>query len=200
MFGPGMNLITSVIGFGMSITFILFVCIRLICWRVRAEESPVESGIEFRSEPEQTLEGLEPMVVASFPTMKFSREAFPSAEGAQCSICLGEYEEKDVLRIMPICGHNFHLPCIDTWLQKQSTCPVCRLSLQDSFEAKHTTSPMFSSVLRPMDSPEVTNDRSNQFLLPNREFTSSMIINLELDRTDALNLDATFTRADRRVR
>ncbi|KAK9147721.1 hypothetical protein Scep_006478 [Stephania cephalantha] len=39
MLGSGMNLITTVIGFGMSATFIVFVCTRLICGRVRANSS-----------------------------------------------------------------------------------------------------------------------------------------------------------------
>ncbi|CAD6249960.1 unnamed protein product [Miscanthus lutarioriparius] len=33
MLGSGLNLVTTVIGFGMSATFIVFVCARLICGR-----------------------------------------------------------------------------------------------------------------------------------------------------------------------
>lgn len=50
MTGSGMNLITAVIGFGMSATFIIFVCTRIICGRLRREESrpmfEIESGID----------------------------------------------------------------------------------------------------------------------------------------------------------
>lgn len=38
MLGSGMNLITTIIGFGMSATFIVFVCTRLICGRLRRIE------------------------------------------------------------------------------------------------------------------------------------------------------------------
>ncbi|KAF9617205.1 hypothetical protein IFM89_035087 [Coptis chinensis] len=166
MFGSGMNLITTVIGFGMSATFILFVCTRLICGRMRAADSreafEVDSSTDIE-QPEQRSGGLEPIVVASLPTMKFNHEAFESVEDAQCSICLGEYQEKEILRIIPKCGHIFHVSCVDLWLHKQSTCPVCRLPLQDSFEKIQMRSPRSGM---PIDSPEIMGDHSQQWLLP----------------------------------
>lgn len=86
----------------------------------------------------------------------------------RCSICLGEYQEKEVLRIMPKCGHNFHLSCIDVWLRKQSTCPVCRFPVQDSLATKrmrHAT----VSLVRSIDSPETSTEHSRQWLLPGSE-------------------------------
>ncbi|XVF79972.1 hypothetical protein PTKIN_Ptkin15bG0033100 [Pterospermum kingtungense] len=160
MFGSGMNLITTIIGFGMSAAFIVFVCTRIICGRVRGAQSrqlfQTESRIDLE-QPEQQIRGLEPVIVAAIPTMRFNREAFSSIEDAQCSICLGEYQEKEVLRIMPKCGHNFHLSCIDMWLRKQSTCPVCRLPLQESSDAKHMRpATLFRMTQLSMDSPEST--------------------------------------------
>lgn len=50
MWGSGMNLITTVIGFGMSAAFIVFICTRIICRRIRGVESrpvfEIESGID----------------------------------------------------------------------------------------------------------------------------------------------------------
>ncbi|XP_075488814.1 RING-H2 finger protein ATL66-like [Primulina tabacum] len=149
MFGSGMNLITTIIGFGMSATFIVFFCTRLICGRFRRMEERPMLEIDTRIDlelPEHRINGLEPVVVAAIPTMNFNREAFSSVEDAQCTICLAEYQEKEVLRIMPNCGHSFHLSCIDTWLRKQSTCPVCRLSVQDSFETKHLRTAILSTT------------------------------------------------------
>lgn len=48
----------------------------------------------------------------------------------RCSICLSEYEAGDILRQLPPCEHVFHLPCIDSWLRRNKTCPVCRNSLE----------------------------------------------------------------------
>ncbi|XP_011091479.1 RING-H2 finger protein ATL39 [Sesamum indicum] len=168
MFGSGMNLITTIIGFGMSATFIVFVCTRLICGRLRRIEERQMFEIDSRIDlelPEHQINGLEPVVVAAIPTMKFSREAFSSMEDAQCTICLAEYQEKEVLRIMPKCGHSFHLSCIDVWLRKQSTCPVCRLSVHDSVERKHVTSATLSTA-ESFDSSEITLEHSQQWLLP----------------------------------
>ncbi|KAF6160503.1 hypothetical protein GIB67_019272 [Kingdonia uniflora] len=195
MLGSGMNLITTVIGFGMSATFIVFVCTRLICGRIRAAESgPVFElddsitdleqcfralvtenlfdNVAICGVAEHRIGGLEPVLVAALPTMKFNRADFQSAEDAQCTICLGEYQEKEVLRIMPKCGHNFHLVCIDVWLRKQSTCPVCRLPLQDVFETKHLRSPMFGAVLQSMDQPHSLIEYPHQWSLPSREPSS----------------------------
>ncbi|XP_028095689.1 uncharacterized protein LOC114295614 [Camellia sinensis] len=53
MSSPGMNLITTIIGFGMIATFIVFVCSRLIFGRIRGVGSRQMSEIESRIDLEQ---------------------------------------------------------------------------------------------------------------------------------------------------
>jgi len=43
--------------------------------------------------------------------------------GMSCSICLQDFEAGDRLRVLP-CGHGFHAPCADGWLQRASACPM----------------------------------------------------------------------------
>jgi hypothetical protein len=46
-----------------------------------------------------------------------------------CSICLEEYDDGEVLRVLP-CNHNFHTCCIVPWLTEQhANCPLCKDSL-----------------------------------------------------------------------
>lgn len=168
MLGSGMNLVTTVIGFGMSFTFIVFFCVRLICGRIRSADSQAAAlNVQRHSDvdpPEHSINGLEPVVMAAIPMIKYNRETFDSGEDAQCTICLGEYQEREILRIMPTCGHNFHLTCIDEWLHKQSTCPICRLSLNDLIETKDAA---FQAVSR----HEVSSGHANQRLLHSHELS-----------------------------
>lgn len=134
----------------------------------------IESGIDLEL-PEHRINGLDSVVVAAIPTMKFHHEAFTSSEeDTQCSICLSEYQENEVLRIMPKCGHSFHLSCIDIWLRKQSTCPVCRLSVSESIENKQRRPAMLGRAQN-SDTSEISVEHSRQWLLPTAEHSQGAV-------------------------
>lgn len=44
----------------------------------------------------------------------------------QCFICMDNYKVHELKRILPKCSHSFHKKCVDKWLKKRSSCPVCR--------------------------------------------------------------------------
>ncbi|XP_042459349.1 RING-H2 finger protein ATL67-like [Zingiber officinale] len=69
--------------------------------------------------------GLDQAAISSYPKFPFA-----AAKGGDplCSICLCEYREGEMLRMLPDCGHCFHLLCVDVWLQLNASCPVCRNS------------------------------------------------------------------------
>lgn len=48
------------------------------------------------------------------------------SHGLECAICISLFQEDEVGRKLPKCGHAFHVECIDMWLNSHSTCPICR--------------------------------------------------------------------------
>lgn len=45
--------------------------------------------------------------------------------GECCAICLSAVSEGDRIRRLP-CGHTFHRPCVDQWLLRVASCPMCK--------------------------------------------------------------------------
>jgi hypothetical protein len=46
-----------------------------------------------------------------------------------CFICMEKYKLSEYQRELPNCKHYYHKRCIDKWLKKKATCPVCRNEL-----------------------------------------------------------------------
>ena len=42
-----------------------------------------------------------------------------------CCVCLQPFEADTQAKQLPACGHLFHSGCIDEWLDKKKTCPLC---------------------------------------------------------------------------
>ncbi|KAL3731887.1 hypothetical protein ACJRO7_028707 [Eucalyptus globulus] len=98
---------------------VLIVVITLSCYHCIRASRAVGRGIV-----EATLQ--------TYPTVLFSSvKHHEEIGGGSCSICLGEYEESDVLRPLPECRHFFHMECIDPWLRLHATCPICRKSPEE---------------------------------------------------------------------
>ncbi|XWS17716.1 hypothetical protein CRYUN_Cryun33cG0091100 [Craigia yunnanensis] len=64
-------------------------------------------------------------IIESIPFFHFSALK-GSKEGLECAVCISKFEDSDVLRLLPKCRHAFHMNCIDQWLERHSTCPLCR--------------------------------------------------------------------------
>ncbi|CAJ1950266.1 unnamed protein product [Sphenostylis stenocarpa] len=71
------------------------------------------------------VSGLEQVVINSYPKFPFTKDG---GCDTTCSICLCEYKDSEMLRMMPECRHYFHLCCLDPWLKLNGSCPVCRNS------------------------------------------------------------------------
>ena len=56
------------------------------------------------------------------------RQNKKSDNNNNCVVCLTEFEIGDIISALPCC-HVFHTKCIENWLQKELTCPVCKFEV-----------------------------------------------------------------------
>ncbi|KAJ8622828.1 hypothetical protein MRB53_031357 [Persea americana] len=72
--------------------------------------------------------GVDQEVLNCIPIQAYThrQRALHGMDQCECTVCLGELEEGDLVRILPHCHHVFHLQCIDEWLISHSNCPLCR--------------------------------------------------------------------------
>ncbi|EER99042.1 E3 ubiquitin-protein ligase RING1 [Sorghum bicolor] len=68
--------------------------------------------------------GLDEATIASIAAVEYRRGVV--GRGGDCAVCLGEFSDGELVRLLPRCAHPFHAPCIDTWLRAHVNCPICR--------------------------------------------------------------------------
>ncbi|KAK7268559.1 hypothetical protein RIF29_21260 [Crotalaria pallida] len=135
------------VAFVFGLVFTLFI-IAFACVRLRMARSPnilnILSGIPPSHHAREDLVEMEQGLhhhhhhhhnietsLESYPKLLYSevvKNKGGSSIYSSCSICLGDYKESDMLRLLPGCGHLYHLNCVDPWLRLHSTCPICRKS------------------------------------------------------------------------
>ncbi|XP_028777578.1 RING-H2 finger protein ATL70-like [Neltuma alba] len=111
-----------------ALTIVSYLCARsripitLPLYRINALDQSVDDDVQ----------GIDEATILSYPKLLFCearhRDSEQSHAATCCSICLSDYKDTDVVRMLPECGHLFHVQCIDTWLRMQPTCPNCRTS------------------------------------------------------------------------
>ncbi|KZV34359.1 RING/U-box superfamily protein [Dorcoceras hygrometricum] len=75
------------------------------------------------------LRGIDEFLIKEIPAFLYMKNDQESSSFLKCVVCLNEFQENKMLRILPKCGHAFHLDCIDVWLQSSSNCPLCRSTI-----------------------------------------------------------------------
>jgi E3 ubiquitin-protein ligase ATL6/9/15/31/42/55 len=71
--------------------------------------------------------GLDRESLNSFAVVKYDQQKSEhlDSELKKCAICLSEFEDGEEIKFL-LCTHRFHSNCIDPWLEKHSTCPICK--------------------------------------------------------------------------
>jgi len=58
-----------------------------------------------------------------------------------CAICLKTYQAGEKRVTLPRCGHNFHRPCLLTWVLRTNECPNCRQCVLEGWARSPVRSP-----------------------------------------------------------
>lgn len=99
--------------------------------------------------PSVQRRGLDEMLIREIPTFQYHKtEREESSSLFKCVVCLTEFQDQDMLRLLPKCSHAFHLDCIDVWLQNNANCPLCRTSISGA-----TRDPL-DMIIAPNSSPQ----------------------------------------------
>ncbi|XP_055822212.1 RING-H2 finger protein ATL29-like [Solanum dulcamara] len=116
------------IGFSSIFFCRCFIQNLMYTWHLR--NSPNGTPIDPRVSANGQL-GLDPSIIKSFPTFTYSsvKDYRKETYGLECAICLVEFDDDSMLRLVTSCNHVYHQDCIDLWLESHKTCPVCRANL-----------------------------------------------------------------------
>lgn len=126
----GKIMVTAIISlaFVVLLVTLLHIYVRCVLRRqARRRTSLWQIGL-FATAPELPKTGLDETIIGSLPTFVFKQDQ--KARTIECTVCLSNLEDGEMIRILPNCKHNFHVACIDTWLSTNSTCPVCRSAVE----------------------------------------------------------------------
>ncbi|CAL9031338.1 unnamed protein product [Prunus brigantina] len=114
----------------------------LICWRFEEENLAPPEGHTANQWQQVTFanlrrdeiydafggsetKGLSRDVLKKLPSHVIVGDA-RAAQGFCCTICLQDVEVGEIARTLPLCQHKFHLACVDKWLIRHASCPLCR--------------------------------------------------------------------------
>ncbi|KAJ7971691.1 RING-H2 finger protein [Quillaja saponaria] len=124
-------------GVGVSVGILLLITTITLtsyfCTRTQQPTAPaLQRNAQDLLEPQHFVVdiGLDEATILSYPKLLYSEAKLKKSDSTStcCSICLADYKSTDMLRLLPDCGHLFHLKCVDPWLRLNPTCPVCRTS------------------------------------------------------------------------
>ncbi|KAG6511048.1 E3 ubiquitin-protein ligase EL5-like [Zingiber officinale] len=121
-------LVAAVIFLFMVVVFVFFLYLYAKRY-LRYDRSGAGSRFVFTASdlrPASTRRGLDPAALVSLPATIYRSADFKDGGGLECAVCLSELADGEEVRVLPNCGHGFHLQCIDMWFHSHTTCPLCR--------------------------------------------------------------------------
>ncbi|OEL38711.1 hypothetical protein BAE44_0000270, partial [Dichanthelium oligosanthes] len=109
--------------------------------------------------------GMDEAAIAALPR----KEVCPGDPAADCAVCIAEVAAGEAARVLPRCGHAFHVECVDMWLRSHSTCPLCRCAVVDDEAA----APPVPPPRAPEADPESPNFPTNVLFVGSQDAVST---------------------------
>ncbi|XP_044471418.1 E3 ubiquitin-protein ligase ATL42-like [Mangifera indica] len=122
-FKPSLSVVIGILCVMFSLTFILLMYAKFCHRRSSSYNDQENNPALIRST--SRFSGIDKTVIESLPFFRFS-SLKGAKQGLECAVCLSKFEDIEILRLLPKCKHAFHINCIDQWLEKHSSCPLCR--------------------------------------------------------------------------
>ena len=121
-----------------TLSMLVMVCC-FCCW-MRCKPEEFEEGRAITNNMGMNLQstdrGASLANIQKFPKFYYTpahlRVMEDIGQSETCTICLGDYEDDEQLRLLP-CGHCFHAECVDAWLQINRICPMCKVDVYDLY-------------------------------------------------------------------
>ncbi|XP_031250578.1 E3 ubiquitin-protein ligase ATL42-like [Pistacia vera] len=161
-FKPSLTVVIGILCVMFSLTFILLMYAKFCHRGSSLYSNPQNNPALIRST--SRFSGIDKTVIESLPFFRFS-SLKGSKQGLECAVCLSKFEDIEILRLLPKCKHAFHINCIDQWLEKHSSCPLCRHKVN----AEDPTIFAYSNSMRFLFNQSEVRDDSNIELFVQRE-------------------------------
>lgn len=124
-FNVGFAIIVGALLSSLICALTVSVVVGIRCRRLRAVLQPeIGVGVEGVGG-----EACSKMNLKALPAMVYNKES--SLACMDCPICLVDFVEGEMVRVLPECSHIFHINCIDAWVVSRPSCPSCRQPLLD---------------------------------------------------------------------
>eukprot|EP00300_Choanocystis_sp_HF-7_P003942 c13005_g1_i1.p1 GENE.c13005_g1_i1~~c13005_g1_i1.p1 ORF type:complete len:135 (+),score=13.50 c13005_g1_i1:223-627(+) len=87
------------------------------------------------ADDEEFQEVMSPALLDCLPSFPLTSSQLGDAtdpRSTECVVCLEQLSAGDLVRVLP-CFHKFHTACVDKWLRKKATCPICSFNVTRAF-------------------------------------------------------------------
>ncbi|CAD6203956.1 unnamed protein product [Miscanthus lutarioriparius] len=109
--------------------------------------------------------GMDEAAIAALPR----KEVGAGDPPADCAVCIAEVGPGEAARVLPRCGHAFHVECVDMWLRSHSTCPLCRCAVAEEEDDAKPVPPRAA----PEADPELPNFPTNVLFFGSQDAVST---------------------------